>query len=156
MGKEIERKFLLNHAEWDKLPKPLGNHLRQGYISTNPHKTIRVRVADSKGWLTIKGISTGASRMEYEYEIPLQEARELLDHFSDQELEKIRYEVLYGEKIWEIDVFLGDNQGLIVGEIELSSEDEYFDLPIWIDREVTHEQKYFNSNLTQNPFKNWP
>ncbi|WP_316801006.1 CYTH domain-containing protein [Pedobacter frigidisoli] len=156
MGKEIERKFLLNPSEWEKLSKPEGKHLRQGYILTDPDKTIRVRVADSKGWLTIKGISIGASRLEYEYEVPLQEALELLDHFSDQELEKIRYEIVHEEKLWEIDIFLGDNSGLIVAEIELSSEDEYFDLPIWIDKEVTHEQKYFNSNLTQNPFKNWP
>lgn len=155
MGKEIERKFLINNAEWESLTKPVGKQLRQGYILTDPNKTIRVRVADAKGWLTIKGISIGATRLEYEYEIPLDEAIELLDNFSENELEKTRYEINFAGKLWEVDVFSGDNDGLIVAEIELASEDEQFELPDWIAEEVTHEKKYYNSNLTKHPFKDW-
>jgi len=153
MGKEIERKFLLNREKWLAIDKPTGQHFRQGYILTDPNKTIRVRTTETKGFLTIKGISVGASRSEYEYEIPLHEASELLDNFATSELEKIRYVITYKEKVWEIDEFLGDNFGLMVAEIELISEDEEFDLPEWIDQEVTEDQKYYNSNLTLNPFK---
>ncbi|PWS31913.1 CYTH domain-containing protein [Pedobacter paludis] len=155
MGKEIERKFLLNREKWLAIDKPTGQHFRQGYILTDPNKTIRVRTTETKGFLTIKGISVGASRSEYEYEIPLHEASELLDNFATSELEKIRYVITYKEKVWEIDEFLGDNFGLMVAEIELISEDEEFDLPEWIDQEVTEDQKYYNSNLTLNPYKLW-
>jgi len=155
MGKEIERKFLLNREKWLAIDKPSGQHFRQGYILTDPNKTIRVRTTETQGFLTIKGISVGASRSEYEYEIPLHEASELLDNFATSELEKIRYVITYKEKVWEIDEFLGDNFGLMVAEIELISEDEEFDLPEWIDQEVTEDQKYYNSNLTLNPYKLW-
>ncbi|MFC3562045.1 CYTH domain-containing protein [Pedobacter jamesrossensis] len=155
MGKEIERKFLINLPEWEKFDKPEGKHFRQGYILTNPEKTIRVRKTDTAAWLTIKGLSVGASRLEYEYEIPLAEAEELLDNFSENELEKIRHEITHNGNLWEVDVFLGDNEGLIVAEIELEAEDEAFELPKWIAEEVTHEKKYYNSNLTKHPFKDW-
>lgn len=155
MAQEIERKFLINLSEWEKLSKPKGKHFRQGYILTDPAKTIRVRKTETSGWLTIKGISVGASRLEYEYEIPLAEAEELLDNFSENELEKVRHEIVYANKLWEVDVFLGDNEGLIVAEIELESEDEDFEIPEWITEEVTHEKKYYNSNLTKYPFKDW-
>ncbi|MFW0716344.1 CYTH domain-containing protein [Pedobacter sp. N23S346] len=155
MGKEIERKFILNREEWEQLVKPVGKHLRQGYISKDPKKTIRVRIAETQAWLTIKGITVGASRLEYEYEIPLEEAKELLDNFCESELEKIRYEIEYHGKTWEVDVFSGDNEGLIVAEIELLSEDEDFERPIWVDVEVTADQRYYNSNLTTYPFKAW-
>lgn len=155
MGQEIERKFLIKESEWEKLDKPSGKQLRQGYILTDPNKTIRVRIADKTAWLTIKGISVGASRLEFEYEIPLQEGNELLDKFSEAELEKVRYEIAHKGKLWEVDVFAGDNKGLIVAEIELLSEDEQFDLPDWVAQEVTHDKKYYNSNLTKYPFKNW-
>jgi len=155
MGKEMERKFLVNHNKWQDLTKPEGKQLRQGYILSDPNKTIRVRIADKQAWLTIKGISVGATRLEYEYEIPLEEAAELLDNFSENELEKTRHEITYAGKLWEIDVFSGDNDGLIVAEIELQAEDEQFDLPDWIAEEVTHEKKYYNSNLTKHPFKDW-
>ncbi|GGI22233.1 CYTH domain-containing protein [Pedobacter mendelii] len=155
MGKEIERKFLLNHTKWHNINKTEGKHFRQGYILTEPTKTIRVRITNTQAWLTIKGISVGASRLEYEYEIPLHEASELLDNFSESALEKIRYEIMHQGKLWEVDVFLGENEGLIVAEIELSSEDEHFELPEWIAEEVTHEKKYYNSILTIHPFKNW-
>ncbi|PWS27050.1 adenylate cyclase [Pedobacter yonginense] len=155
MGQEIERKFLINREQWLEVDKPIGQHFRQGYILTDPNKTIRVRTTETKGFLTIKGISTGASRLEYEYEIPLSEATELLDNFAESELEKIRYVITFREKVWEVDEFLGDNFGLMVAEIELTSEDEAFDLPEWIDQEVTEDQKYYNSNLTLNPYKHW-
>ncbi|KRT16971.1 adenylate cyclase [Pedobacter ginsenosidimutans] len=155
MGKEIERKFLIDHQQWANLSKPEGKLFRQGYLLTDKDKTIRVRATETKGFLTIKGQTIGATRMEYEYEIPVTEATELLDNFSLSELSKTRYEIPFGGKLWEVDVFLGDNKGLIVAEIELDSEDEIFDLPDWVSREVTEEEKYYNSNLTVTPFKDW-
>jgi adenylate cyclase len=155
MGVEIERKFLVKKELWEALEKPKGNLYRQGYLLTDPNKTIRVRIADSCGYLTIKGISVGATRPEFEYEIPINEAEQLLDNFSVSDLKKIRYEILFKGKLWEVDEFLGDNLGLIVAEIELNSESEIFELPDWVDREVTGEGKYYNSNLSINPFTKW-
>ena len=155
MGIEIERKFLVNHVRWEELEKPLGEFYRQGYLLTDPQKTIRIRQTSDKGFLTIKGISVGAVRAEYEYEIPFDEAKELLDQFSVAELSKMRYKIPIGNHVWEVDVFSGKNLGLIVAEIELKSEDETFDLPDWIDREVTGEEKYYNSNLVLEPYNDW-
>ena len=154
MGKEIERKFLVNH-KWGLIEKPVGQLYRQGYILNDPTKTIRVRQTEDKGFLTIKGLSIGATRSEYEYEIPLGDAKELLDSFSTSELSKIRYKITFENKLWEVDEFLSDNKGLIVAEIELKSEKETIILPDWIDKEVTGEEKYYNSNLTINPFNKW-
>eukprot|EP01012_Entosiphon_sulcatum_P039986 TRINITY_DN53608_c0_g1_i1.p1 TRINITY_DN53608_c0_g1~~TRINITY_DN53608_c0_g1_i1.p1 ORF type:complete len:157 (+),score=24.88 TRINITY_DN53608_c0_g1_i1:218-688(+) len=155
MGKEIERKFLIDQQKWDNLSKPEGKLFRQGYLLTDKDKTIRVRATETKGFLTIKGKTIGATRLEYEYEIPAAEATELLDNFSVSELSKTRYEIEFNGKLWEIDVFAGDNEGLIVAEIELDNEDEAFDLPDWVGKEVTEEEKYYNSNLTVKPFKGW-
>ena len=155
MGVEIEKKFLVLQNEWEKLEKPKGEFFRQGYLLTDPHKTIRVRQTSNKGFLTIKGISVDASRAEFEYEIPREEAQELLDQFSVSELSKIRYLINFKGKLWEVDEFLGENEGLMVAEIELTNEVEEFSLPPWIAKEVTGEEKYYNSNLTQLPFKNW-
>lgn len=155
MPLEIERKFLVHPENWEALEKPVGKNLRQGYLLTDPSKTIRVRETSEKGFITIKGISVGATRPEYEYEIPVAEAKELLDQFAVSELSKVRYEIPVENHIWEIDEFFGDNKGLIVAEIELLKEDEHFLIPDWIDIEVTSEEKYYNSNLTINPFKNW-
>jgi CYTH domain-containing protein len=155
MAKEIERKFLLDLAQWQRLPKPPGEHFRQGYLVTDPQKTIRVRLTNTTGYLTIKGIATGATRLEYEYEIPLSEAKELLDNFAVSELSKIRYKITHENKTWEIDEFLGDNTGLLVAEIELQSEDESFALPAWVTKEVTGEAQYYNSNLTTHPYNKW-
>ncbi len=155
MGKEIERKYLINHEKWQKVEKPSGQVYRQGYLLTDPSKTIRVRLTETSGFLTIKGPSTGATRTEYEYEIPISDAGELLDNFSVSELSKIRYKITFENKVWEVDEFLGNNSGLIVAEIELKSEDESFKCPDWIDKEVTGEEKYYNSNLTVNPYKKW-
>ena len=156
MGKEIERKFLVDHREWEQVNKPAGKHYRQGYILTDPARTIRVRVTDTQSFLTIKGLSAGATRAEYEYSIPLREGVELLDQFAVSALSKIRYEIEYNGKLWEIDEFLDDNAGLIVAEIELVAEDELFDLPAWVSKEVTGDERYYNANLTLNPYKNWP
>ena len=155
MGKEIERKFLVHADIWSNLEKPKGNLLRQGYLTTEPHKTIRVRATNDKGFITIKGISIGATRAEYEYEIPKSEAIELLDQFAENEIAKIRYEISFESKIWEVDVFSGANEGLIVAEIELESEQEVFTTPDWVAQEVTEDKRYFNSNLSLHPFKEW-
>ena len=112
-------------------------------------------MADEQGFITIKGKSTGASRLEYEYEIPVDEAKELLDNFAVSELSKIRYKIPLDGKVWEVDEFLGANAGLMVAEIELASEDETFNLPDWIAIEVTGDEKYYNSNLTVRPFSAW-
>jgi len=128
---------------------------RQGYLLTDPHKTIRVRLTDTAGYLTIKGLSVGATRLEFEYEIPLTDAKELLDNFAVTELSKTRYKLNHNSKVWEVDEFTGENDGLVVAEIELKTEGEQFDIPGWIDREVTGEEKYYNSNLTLVPFKKW-
>lgn len=155
MGKEIERKFLVKYNEWGQVIKPEGLHYRQGYLLADTNKTIRVRVTSKKGFLTIKGLSVGATRPEYEYEISINDANELLDSFSISELTKIRYKIPYKNKTWEVDEFLGNNTGLIIAEIELKSEEESFDIPSWIDKEVTGDEKYYNSNLTIFPYRNW-
>lgn len=155
MPLEIERKYLVNKEIWQETKKPKGMFFRQGYLLTDPNKTIRVRVTDTKSYLTIKGLSIGATRPEFEYEIPKDEAEQLLDMFAISDLTKIRYKVLFNNKLWEVDEFLGNNMGLIVAEIELESEDEAFDLPNWVEKEVTGENEYYNSNLSLFPYKNW-
>ncbi|MCP9753074.1 CYTH domain-containing protein [Ferruginibacter sp. HRS2-29] len=155
MPLEIERKFLVHHQQWQQLEKPAGELFRQGYILTDAAKTIRVRITPSTAFLTIKGLTTGISRPEYEYEIPQHEAAELLDHFAIAELSKIRYKIKAGGHLWEVDEFLAGNAGLIVAEIELKSEEEKFMVPAWIADEVTEEEKYYNANLTTHPYSKW-
>ena len=155
MGLEIERKFLVNHEKWAVAEKPKAEFYRQGYLLTDPNKTIRIRATATKGFMTIKGKSEGATRAEFEYEIPKEEAIQLLDMFAVSDLTKYRYKVIFAEKLWEVDVFLDENEGLIVAEIELSSEDESFELPEWAAEEVTGEKKYYNSNLSTLPFSKW-
>lgn len=155
MGIEIERKFLVNKEKWELVEKPKGNHFRQGYLVTDPTKTIRVRITDSSSYLTIKGISVGATRQEFEYEIPKIDAEQLLNQFAVSDVKKIRYEILFDGKIWEVDEFLGENLGLLLAEIELENESEIVELPDWIEREVTNEENYYNSNLSINPFLKW-
>jgi len=154
MEKEIERKFLVNREKWEKIEKPAGCFLRQGYILTDPNKTIRVRCNNEKGFLAIKGLTIGATRSEFEYEIPIKDAKEILGLFAISEISKIRYNIVYKGKLWEVDEFDGENQGLIVAEIELSKEDEKFDLPKWVGNEVTGDARYYNSNLSVVPLKN--
>ncbi|MEO5649435.1 MAG: UPF0158 family protein [Ginsengibacter sp.] len=155
MALEIERKYLVNHQKWQALSKPAGQHYRQGYLLTDPKKTIRVRITETKSFITIKGESTGATRLEYEYEIPHKDAEELLNNFSTAELEKTRYKIIYKKKLWEVDEFSGENDGLIMAEIELQREDEIFEIPEWIAKEVTGDKRYYNANLVQNPYQNW-
>lgn len=155
MGIEIERKFLVNKKKWQEKVKGSGELYRQGYLLTDPNKTIRVRQTSDKGFITIKGLSIGATRSEFEYEIPFEEAGVLLDQFSVAELSKIRYKIIFEDKLWEIDEFLDRNEGLIIAEIELKSEDEKFYFPDFIESEVTGEDKYYNSNLTLFPYKDW-
>ncbi|MEO3403198.1 CYTH domain-containing protein [Mucilaginibacter sp. CAU 1740] len=155
MAIEIERKFLIDQDKWQQLEKPLPMHLRQGYIFSDENKTIRVRVADNVGTITIKGSTVGIRRSEFEYTIPADEGFQLLNSFAVSELEKYRYNITYAGKLWEVDVFLGDNQGLVVAEIELDSEEEQFELPQWVTIEVTGDKRYYNSKLSTHPFKNW-
>lgn len=155
MPQEIERKFLVDRTRWGNAVKPEGRALRQGYLTTDADKTIRVRVADDKGYLTLKGKTEGISRAEFEYEIPTDEAVELLDRFAVSELSKTRYRVPVSDKIWDVDVFAGKNEGLLLAEVELEHEDESFTLPDWAGEEVTHDPRYYNSNLSVRPFSEW-
>ena len=155
MGKEIERKFLVNAQKWEALDKPQPQLYRQGYFITNPGKSIRIRYSSEHSYLTIKSEPANLSRSEFEYEIPNKDALELLDHFCDAELEKYRYIIIHHNKKWEVDVFLKDNKGLIMAEIELKTPNEPVDLPSWIEKEVTGDDKYYNANLVKIPFEKW-
>ena len=154
MGVEIERKFLVTNDAWRALGTPA--LLRQGYLSTDPARTVRVRIENGQGVLTIKGKSSGATRGEWEYPIPEIDAAELLDTLCGTPLvEKFRTRVTIGNHVWEVDEFLGANQGLLVAEIELTAEDELFLLPDWVGMEVTGEARYYNSRLIELPFSQW-
>jgi CYTH domain-containing protein len=155
MGTEIERKFLVDHEKWRVLNKPSGRHYRQGYLVDEAKKTIRVRIAGENGFITIKGATTGITRKEYEYKIPVSDAKELIDGFSASEVEKTRYRITFEGKLWEIDEFWGDNEGLIMAEIELKEEDEQFEKPDWTSREVSHDKRYYNSYLAKHPYRGW-
>jgi CYTH domain-containing protein len=154
MAKEIERKFLVKSFEWKK--ETTGISYRQGYLSTVKERTVRVRTVGDKGFLTIKGITVGVSRSEFEYEIPTADANALLDNLCERPLiEKTRYKVVRGELTWEIDEFFGENKGLVVAEVELHDEHQVVDLPPWVGAEVSGDPRYFNSNLIKNPFTRW-
>jgi CYTH domain-containing protein len=154
MGKEIERKFLLNGDAWRALAN--GTRYRQGYLSSTKERVVRVRTIDDRGFLTIKGITVGTTRVEYEYAIPVNEASAMLDDLCEKPIiEKNRYKIDVGGIIWEVDEFFGENLGLIVAEVELDREDQPFEKPEWIGEEVTGDPKYFNSNLIINPFIKW-
>jgi CYTH domain-containing protein len=155
MGLEIERKFLVDHEKWEHLNKPQGLHYRQGYLLSNAGQTIRVRVSDKQAYLNMKSKVSQVSRKEYEYEIPLADGLEILDAFTKSGTEKVRYRIPFDGKTWEVDVFIGDNAGLIVAEIELESENEKFEKPDWVTAEVTDNDRYANSSLATHPFKNW-
>lgn len=160
MATEIERKFLLADDGWQTQADD-GVPMRQGYLSTSsPTKdiksSIRVRIAGSHANLNIKSATLGITRQEYEYSIPLADANELLDTLADGPLiEKTRYHVRHGEHTWEIDVFAGENDGLVVAEIELSAEDESFERPSWLGKEVSGDPRYYNVCLVTHPFKDW-
>jgi len=154
MGEEVERKFLVIGDGWRKNAR--GVAYRQGFLSTDPERTVRVRIAGTRGSITVKGRTVGARRAEFEYEIPSTDAREMLDTLCKRPLiEKVRYTLLVGSQTWEIDVFEGDNEGLVIAEIELASEEEAFEHPEWIGDEVTDDPRYFNSNLVAKPYRTW-
>ncbi len=154
MAKEIERKFLVAGEDWRALAQ--GTRYRQGYLSTVKERTVRVRTIGDKGYLTVKGVSVGATRSEYEYEIPAADAAEMLDELCEQPIiEKNRYKIPLGGVTWEVDEFFGVNEGLIVAEVELESEDQAFPKPDWIGEEVTGDPKYFNANLIARPYSAW-
>ncbi|MEY3897324.1 MAG: hypothetical protein RLZZ214_2845 [Verrucomicrobiota bacterium] len=153
MAEEIERKFLLADDSWrDGTP---GERIAQGYLSQDPDRTVRVRIAGGSAWLTIKGRSQDITRAEFEYDIPLADARELLDICLPSVIEKTRHCVLYGGHVWEIDVFHGENEGLVVAEVELADESVSPEIPPWIGREVSADARYFNSCLAVRPFTQW-
>ena len=152
MGVEIERKFKVKE---DFRPTSIGIEMAQGYLSLDPNKTVRIRTAGIQGFLTIKGKTEGARRLEYEYEIPLAEAQELLALCDAPLVEKTRYVENYAGHAWEVDVFHGANAGLIVAEIELASETEAFALPPWIGAEVTGLKRYYNAALIAHPYGVW-
>ena len=153
MGIEIERKFLVHEGVWRQAP---AIRYRQGYLSTVKERTVRVRTLGDKGYLTIKGVSVGAARLEFEYEIPKGDADQLLTELCEKPLiEKNRYTLAHGGSTWEVDEVFGDNQGLIVAEVELASADQAVDLPPWVGREVTEDPRYFNANLIAHPYSRW-
>ncbi|HCQ12252.1 CYTH domain-containing protein [Flavobacterium sp.] len=153
---EIERKYLVTSLAF-KNEYYTKNEIAQGYLSSNPERTVRVRIKGNKGYLTIKGIGneSGASRFEWEKEIELNEAKQLLKLCEKGVIEKTRYEVKSGNHIIEVDEFHGDNNGLIIAEIELENENESIEKPHWLGNEVTNDERYYNSYISLNPFKNW-
>lgn len=153
MAKEIERKFLVINNDYKKSID--GILYKQGYLSADPKRTVRVRAVGNLGYLTIKGISEGAVRAEYEYPIPHEDAEELLLLCEMPLIEKYRYFVTYKGHTWEVDEFFGENKGLVIAEIELESESQTFELPPWAGAEVTSDPRYYNSNLVRFPFSQW-
>lgn len=154
MGTEIERKFLLRDDTWRAGAS--GTMYRQGYLNSAKERTVRVRTVGDKAFLTIKGITVGATRAEYEYPIPFDDCNAMLDTLAEKPLiEKKRYKIRRGDLVWEIDEFFGDNKGLIVAEVELQSERQAFDKPAWLGDEVSGDPRYFNSNLIKHPFTQW-
>lgn len=156
MAQEIERKFLVKNEDFKK--ESFNNtKIVQGFLSTVPERTVRIRIKGDKGFITVKGIgnASGASRFEWEKEISIEDANDLLKISEPGVIDKTRFNVKSGKHTFEVDEFYGENNGLIVAEIELNSEDEDFSKPSWLGEEVTGQVKYFNSMLMKNPFKDW-
>ena len=154
MALEIERKYLIDLEKIGTLEN--GIRIKQGYLSTDKNAVVRVRVKNDKAYLTIKGSNSGIARLEFEYEIPLDEANEMIEKLCQKPvIDKTRYIINHENHTWEVDVFYGDNEGLVVAEVELSSEDEHINLPSWVKEEVSHDDRYFNSNLMKLPFTDW-
>jgi adenylate cyclase len=153
---EIERKFLVTSAVYKTLAFAK-NEIAQGYLNSNPERTVRVRIKGEKGFLTIKGKgnSSGMSRFEWEKEIPFAEAKTLLDLCESGVISKMRFEVKIGQHVFEVDEFYGENRGLVIAEIELDSETESFEKPSWIGKEVTNDERFYNAYLSQNPYSKW-
>ncbi len=155
MALEIEHKFLVNNNDW-KEQVSHSVYYKQGYLHSDEQRSIRIRISDEEAWLNIKSATIGSSRQEYEYSIPLNEADEMLNTLCHKPLiEKKRYFVPIKQHVWEVDVFDGDNSGLIVAEIELSQINENFFRPNWLGLEVTEDIRYYNNSLCVNPYKLW-
>ena len=154
---EIERKFLFTSIDFIAQSNNQ-NRIVQGYLNSNPSRNVRVRIKGAKGFLTIKGKgnASGTTRFEWETEIAVAEAELLLQLCEKGIIDKIRYEILVGKHTFEVDVFSGENQGLVMAEVELSEENEFFEKPKWLGIEVTGDKRYFNSYLSENPFTTWP
>jgi len=152
MALEIERKFLVKGTSWRTVH---GVRYSQGYLNRDKGRTVRVRVAGDRAFLTIKGETHGATRAEFEYAIPVADAQALLAMCDGPLVDKVRHEVVHGGLKWEIDEFLGDNTGLVIAEIELKSEDQPFSRPDWLGEEVTGDPRYYNSNLAAHPYREW-
>lgn len=154
MATEIERKFLIRDLSWKS--DIHGVYIAQGYLCTEPGKTVRIRIAGEDAWITIKGKNNGIARSEFEYAVPLDDARQLLDLCGDLTVEKIRYRVPAGNNLtWEIDEFLKLNKGLYIAEIELPSVQQTFDIPLWLGKEVSEDRRYYNSCLARFPYSLW-
>jgi adenylate cyclase len=154
MPQEIERKFLVRDDSY----KTQGHsvYIHQGFLSTDKERVVRVRIAGKKAYLTVKGITKGIGRAEYEYKIPLADAKFMLENLTaGPTIEKNRYYINKEGFIWEVDEFMGDNEGLVVAEIELDSEDQDYPVPEWLGEEVTGDPRYYNANLVEQPFKSW-
>lgn len=154
MAVEIERKFLVQGQPW--LDQPCtAVHLRQGYLNRDKARTTRIRIAGDKAFLTIKGETRGTRRLEFEYAIPMEDAEQLLALCEGPIIDKHRHVIEHAGMRWEVDQFHGDNQGLVIAEIELESENQHFDTPSWLGEEVSHDPRYFNANLSNHPFLLW-
>jgi adenylate cyclase len=155
MAKEIERKFLVERDLWYALKKPKGVEILQTYLVNEPDKVIRLRIADQVGYLTFKGPVVGFTRDEFEYTIPIDEAKAIIAIFKGPVIEKVRYRIPSGPHTWEVDEFFGNNDGLIIAEIELKSQEEDFTHPSWLGKEVTQDHRYYNSYLSLHPYLTW-
>ena len=153
MAKEIERKFLVHRELWQ--PKGEGIEIAQGYLAADKKRAVRVRLSGDRAWLTVKGPTKGVERLEFEYEIPAADARAMLILCERPWIEKRRYCERYGAHTWEIDCFSGENEGLVVAEIELSTADEIFERPLWLGEEVSTDSRYLNASLMRLPFSRW-
>lgn len=152
MAIEIERKFLVHEGAWRQAP---GIRISQGYLNLDPVRTVRVRIAGERAFLAVKGVTRGATRAEFEYPIPVADARALLQLCDGAGIDKIRHLLAAGDVTWEVDEFLGDNAGLVVAEVELHSEAQAFERPEWLANEVTSDPRYYNASLAANPYCRW-
>lgn len=146
---EIEVKYLVDTEKWAKVDKPEPHRIVQGFLFRSKELVIRIRIKDNRAFLTIKGPTRGITRSEYEYEIPIIEAKEMMDQFIEKFIDKFRYEINVNGKLWEVDEFQGKLNGLVLAELELKSEDEAFELPDWVGADVSLDPTYFNSNLIE-------
>jgi len=145
--KEIERKFLVDPEKWSKIKKPQAIHIVQGYLHRSDQLVTRIRIKDNKAFMAVKSSNIGITRLEFEYEIPLIDAQEMLEQFCPKKIEKHRFEIPFGDYIWEVDEFISPNNGLILAEIELPDEKSIFQSPNWLSLEVSENPNYFNSNM---------